>query len=184
MSKWPKTGGNSWTHWRKHFHLHSWQYLGALTCGRSAPQGRGAFYRLPVEGDGARLLHGGAALVHEVLHHLLVPVPAAQHQRGCPVSLGWHQSRYLLSRPVVQENLKWRLCLEYFIQIIDSSFVDSLSTYHYLIRVRFEAFFTGKNFNKNYSTIVQKQVLRPWDRVLNYNYEFDIRYRYYIGATK
>ena len=49
---------------------------------------------------------------------------------------------------MVEENLKLKLCLEYFIQIIDSSFVDSLSTYHYLIRVRFEACQTGQNSDK------------------------------------
>ena len=119
-----------------------------MTCCGGAPEWRGALYRLSVEGDGAGLLDGGAALVHEVLHHLLVPVPAAQHQGRGPVGLGRHQSGHLLPRPVVEKNLKLKLCLEYFIQIIDWSFVDSLSSHHYLIRVRFEACQTGQNSDK------------------------------------
>ena len=76
------------------------------TCSCGAPEGRGALDGLAVEGDAAGLLDAGAALVHQVLHHLVVPIAAAQHQRRRAVRLGRDQPRHLLPRPVVQENLK------------------------------------------------------------------------------
>merc|ERR1719361_32020 len=54
----------------------------------STPQWRSPLYCLPVKCDTTRLLHTGAALVHQVLHHVVVTIPAGENQRGGTISLG------------------------------------------------------------------------------------------------
>ena len=62
-----------------------------VTGSSSTPQGWSTLYGLPIECDGAGLLHTGTAFVHQILHHVMVTIATAQHQRSGSVSLGPHQ---------------------------------------------------------------------------------------------
>ena len=79
-----------------------------ITCCSCTPQWWGSLYCFSIKSDGARLLHTGRAPVHQVLHHLLVPVPAGQDQGGGAIGLGSHQLGHFFFRPVVQEHLEIR----------------------------------------------------------------------------
>ena len=74
-------------------------------CGR-APERGCALYRLPVEGDGSRLLHICGAPLYEVLYHLLVAVAAAEDEGCGAVGLGCHQLGDFILGSMVKEYLK------------------------------------------------------------------------------
>ena len=59
-----------------------------VTSSSRAPERRSTFYRLSVKGDTTGLLHTGATLVHQVLHHVVVTISAGEHQWGGPICLG------------------------------------------------------------------------------------------------
>ena len=92
--------------------LHNVQVTGS-SC---TPERWSALYCLPVKCDGSRLLHAGAALVHEILDHIVVTIATGENQGRGSVGLGGHQPRDLLSWSVVQEylqqtnnNLSWNI---------------------------------------------------------------------------
>ena len=80
--------------------------LRSHTRGARAPKWWGSFYCFSIKSYRSWLLHTGRATVNQVLHHLLVPIPAGEDQGCGSIGLGCNEFGHFFLGLVVKEELK------------------------------------------------------------------------------